>query len=299
MDSRRLLRSKPPISFNTYQMKIYIVTMLSLLLSISAKAQQNPEIRVSSYNLRMDTPKDSLNAWPLRKEKVKALIQYHDFEIVGTQEGFYHQLTDLLEMPGYAYVGAGRDDGQKAGEHSAILYKSDLFKLLDSGNFWLSETPDQPGLGWDATCCNRIATWAKFEDKRTHKIFYVFNSHFDHQGVVARRESGKLMVKKIQEIAKDTPVICTGDFNSTPETEQMMSLANLLQDTYKVSKMPPYGPVGTTNAFQFDAPMKNRIDYILVSKDFEVSKYAVLTDALDQRYPSDHLPVVANLKLLK
>lgn len=280
-------------------MKTYLIAILATLLSLSAFSQQNPEIKVSSYNLRMDTPKDSLNAWPLRKDKVKALIQYHDFDIVGTQEGFIHQIKDLLEMPGFAYVGAGRDDGKTAGEHSAILYKTDLFRLLDSGNFWLRENPDEPGLGWDATCCNRIASWALFEDKRNKRQFYVFNAHFDHQGVVARRESGKLMVEKIQEIAKGKPVICTGDFNSTPETEQIVSLSALLGDAYAVSKMPPYGPVGTSNGFRFDAALKNRIDYIFVSGDFEVSKYAVLADAQDQRYPSDHLPVVATLHFAK
>lgn len=276
-------------------MKTYLIAVFALVLSASAFGQQNPGIRVASYNLRMDTPKDSMNAWPYRKEKVKALIQYHDFDIIGTQEGFVHQIIDLLEMPGFAYVGAGRDDGKTAGEHSAILYKTDLFILLDSGNFWLRENPDQPGLGWDATCCNRIASWALFEDRETKKEFYVFNAHFDHQGVVARKESGKLLVKKIQEIAKNKPVICTGDFNSTPETEQIIGLSALLDDAYTVTKLPPYGPVGTANAFRFTAPMKNRIDYVFVSKDLEVLKYAVLTDALDQRYPSDHLPVVATV----
>lgn len=280
-------------------MKIYLIALFSLLMSFSALAQSNPEIRVASYNLRMDTPKDSLNAWPLRKDFVKALIQYHDFDIIGTQEGFAHQLKGLMEMPGFAYVGAGRDDGKEAGEHSAIIYKTELFKLLDSGNFWLSETPDKPGLGWDATCCNRIASWAKFEDKRSKKVFYVFNAHFDHQGVVARRESGKLMVKKIQEIAKNTPAICTGDFNSTPDTEQIVTLSGFLNDSYQVTKMPPYGPVGTFNSFQFTAAMKNRIDYVFVSKDFVVEKYGVLTDALNQRYPSDHQPVVTTLRFAK
>lgn len=280
-------------------MKIYVVAIFALLISISAFAQQNPEIKVASYNLRMDTPRDSMNAWPHRKEKVKALIQYHDFDIIGTQEGYIHQLNGLLEMPGFAFVGAGRDDGKSAGEHSAIFYKTGLFEVVDSGNFWLSETPDKPGLGWDATCCNRIASWALFKDKRSNKEFYVFNAHFDHQGVVARQESGKLMVKKIQEIAKTKPVICTGDFNSTPDTEQIIAMSALLNDSRSVTKMPPYGPVGTSNSFRFTAPMKNRIDYVFVSKDFEVLKYAVLTDALDQRYPSDHLPVVATVHFAK
>lgn len=279
-------------------MKNYLTILLSLTLLGGVNAQENSStIRVASYNLRMDTPRDSLNAWPHRKENVKALIQYHDFDIVGTQEGFNHQINDLLEMPGYAYFGAGRDDGQHAGEHSAIVYKKDRFQVIDSGNFWLSETPETPGLGWDATCCNRICSWAKFSDRITGKEFFVFNVHFDHQGVIARRESGKLMVAKIAEIAKDAPVICTGDFNSTPDTEQIQGMAALVHDTYTVSKMPPYGPVGTSNGFRFTAPLAKRIDYIFVSKHFDVQKYAVLTDAKDQRYPSDHLPVVATIQL--
>lgn len=280
-------------------MKKQLLALFVFLVSISAYAQGSEDIKVSSFNLRMDTPRDSINAWPNRKEMVKSLIQYHDFDIIGTQEGFIHQLTDLMEMPGFAFIGAGRDDGKQGGEHSSIIYKTDRFKVLESGDFWLRENPDEPGLGWDATCCNRIASWGLFKDLENGNEFYVFNAHFDHQGVVARRESGKLMVKKMKEIAQGKPVICTGDFNSTPDTEQIIGLSEFLNDSYKVSKMKPYGPVGTTNAFVFTAPMKNRIDYVFVSDDFEVSKYAVLTDALNQRYPSDHLPVVATVNFKK
>lgn len=280
-------------------MKRYLLIFLSFALLGRVEAQaQHADIRVASYNLRMDTPRDSLNAWPHRKENVKALIRYHDFDIVGTQEGFLHQLQDLMEMPGYAYFGAGRDDGKQAGEHSAIVYKKDRFEVIDSGDFWLSETPDRPGLGWDATCCNRIASWVKFNDRHTGKAFFVFNVHFDHQGVVARRESGKLMLAKIAEIAQGEPVICTGDFNSTPETEQIKGLSAVLQDAYTATQMPPYGPVGTSNGFRFTASFKNRIDYVFVSNHFEVLTYAALTDAKDQRYPSDHLPVVAKVRLM-
>ena len=274
-----------------------IMFLCACLLCLPATAQKKKEIRVATYNLRMDTPGDGVNAWPNRKENVKALILFHDFDIFGTQEGFVHQLKDLCEMPGYAYIGAGRDDGISGGEHSSIFYKTNRFKLLDSGNFWLSETPDQPGKGWDATCCNRICSWAKFRDANTKKDFFVFNVHFDHQGVVARRESGKLMVQKIKEIAGSNPVIFTGDLNSTPETEQVQTIQTIVNDSYRVTAMPPYGPVGTFNGFRFDAPLKDRIDYIFVSKHFSVSKYAVLTDALEQRYPSDHLPVVAEVKI--
>ena len=272
-----------------------IMILCACLLCLPATAQKKKEIRVATYNLRYDNPGDGVNAWPSRKENVKALIRYHDFDIFGTQEGLVNQLNDLCEMPEYAYFGAGRNDGKDGGEHSAIFYKTERFKLLESGNFWLSETPDTPRKGWDATCCNRICSWAKFKDANTKKVFYFFNVHFDHQGVVARRESGKLMIQKIKEIAGNAPVIFTGDLNSTPETEQVQTIQTLLNDSYQVTAMPPYGPAGTFNGFHFDAPLKERIDYIFVNKSFKVLKYAVLTDAKDQRYPSDHLPVVADV----
>lgn len=274
-----------------------IISALFLLTGCCDQTCKPTGIKVAAYNIRMDTPRDSLNAWSYRKEKVNALIQYHDFDIVGTQEGFHHQLKDMCEMPGYAYVGVGRDDGKDAGEHSAILYKTDRFQIMESGDFWLSETPDQPGKGWDATCCNRICSWAKFKDLNSKKEFYFFSVHFDHQGVIARQESGKLMVKKIQEIAKDAPVIFVGDLNSRPDTEQVKLICSVLNDAREVSKMPPYGPVGT-NAPRFTYPAnESRIDYIFVSKHFDVLKYAALTDAYKQWYPSDHLPVVADVVL--
>ena len=146
-------------------------------------------------------------------------------------------------------------------------------------------------------CCNRICSWAKFRDVKTQKDFFFFSVHFDHQGVEARRQSGKLMVEKIKEIAKNEPVILTGDFNSTPETEQIVTIQTLLRDTHTATVTPPYGPEGTFNSFKFDAPMDKRIDYIFVSKQFDVLKYGVLTDAKEQRYPSDHQPVLVKLVL--
>ncbi|MBW7893083.1 MAG: endonuclease/exonuclease/phosphatase family protein, partial [Chitinophagaceae bacterium] len=199
-------------------MKRIVFTLLAGLILQSVVAQKNTALTIATYNLRFNNPNDGINAWPNRKEDVKALIRFHDFDIFGTQEGLIDQIRDLAEMSEYAYTGKGRDDGKEAGEHSAIFYKKDRFKLLASGDFWLSETPDVPGKGWDAKCCNRICSWGKFKDLRTKKQFYFFCVHFDHQGVVAREESGKLMVKKIKEIAGNSPVISVGDFNSTPET---------------------------------------------------------------------------------
>lgn len=276
-----------------------LILIIACLISIAATGQEKNRLRVASYNLRVNIPSDGVNAWPNRKDNVKALIEYHDFDIVGTQEGLPDQLRDLAEMPDYSYFGNGRDDGIEKGEHSAIFYKTDRFTLLDSGNFWLSETPDVPSFGWDAQTYKRVCSWVKLRDKIMKKNIYVFNVHFDHVAVVARRESGKLMVQKITEIAGDAPVICTGDFNSTPDTEQIKTMQAFLSDSYHATKMLPYGPVGTFNAFQFNAQLKERIDYVFVSNQFNVLKYAVLTDYKDQRYPSDHMPVVVDLELVK
>ena len=281
------------LQLSNFHMKslLFCLALLSCLTT-SVFAQKNAPINIASYNIRMDTKSDGINAWPNRKENVKALVVYHDFDIFGVQEAFVHQLKDIAELTTYAYTGKGRDDGLEGGEHSSIFYKKDRFKLLQSGDFWLSETPEKPGKGWDATCCNRIASWGKFRDLLTKKEFFFFNVHFDHQGVEARRQSGFLMVKKIREIAGSSTVILTGDFNSTPDTDQIKTIQTLLSDSHEVTKQPVYGPEGTFNAFKFDAPMKQRIDYIFVSKNIEVQKYGVLTDAKEQRYPSDHQPVV-------
>jgi len=276
--------------------KIALTLSLLLVLLQVAFAQKNT-INVASYNLRYNTPNDGVNAWPNRKENVKGLIRFHEFDIFGVQEALIGQLKDVAELTEYTFYGKGRDDGKEGGEHSAIFYKKDRFKALQSGDFWLSETPDKPGKGWDATCCNRIASWVKLQDLLSKKEFYFFNVHFDHQGVEARRQSGHLMVKKISEIAGKSTVILTGDFNSTPDTEQIKTIQGLLNDSHEVTKQPPYGPQGTFNSFKFDAPMDKRIDYIFVSKNIDVVKYGVLTDAREQRYPSDHQPVLIKIEI--
>ena len=274
------------------------VTLLLIVLIVAlgfTYAKPNKPIVVATYNLRQNNPIDGVNAWPNRKETVKSLVRFHEFDIYGTQEGFLGQLKDLCEVEGFAYTGHGREDGKDKGEHSAILYKKDRFDLLNSGDFWLRETPDQPGLGWDATCCNRICSWGKFKDKETSKVFFFFCVHFDHQGVVARVESGKLMVKKIKEIAGNHPAICVGDFNSLPDTEQIKTMQTLLKDCRLASVTSPYGPKGSFNSFKFDSPLDQLIDYIFVSSQIEVLKYGILTDHIDCRYPSDHLPVVSKI----
>jgi endonuclease/exonuclease/phosphatase family metal-dependent hydrolase len=268
-----------------------------VVVPTSVAAAPSSEINIATYNLRLNNPSDGPNAWPLRKDTVKALIAYHEFDIVGTQEGLPDQIADLDAMPGFAHVGVGRDDGKNAGEHSAIFYRTARFDVEKHGDYWLSETPDQPSKGWDAKCCNRIASWAKFHDRVTGKRFFIFNVHFDHQGEVARRESAKLMLQKIKEIAGNATVICTGDFNSTPETEQIKRMKTVLSDAREVSAASPYGPVGTFNDFKLDSALPDRIDYIFVGPGIDVLTYAVLTDSVNARFPSDHLPAAARIRL--
>jgi len=264
--------------------------------TLAAYASAAP-INVATYNLRYNNSGDGPNAWPKRKDTVKALIRYHEFDILGTQEGLADQIADLAQMDEFDHVGVGRDDGKDAGEHSAVFYRKSRFALLGKGDFWLSETPDRPSLGWDARCCKRIASWARLRDRSTSRVLYVFSVHFDHEGEVARRNSADLMLRKIAEITHGEPAICVGDFNSTPDTVQIQKMSATLRDAARVSKTPPYGPSGTYNGFHLDQAPVDRIDYIFVDQRFDVLKYAVLSDSLDARYPSDHDPVVARVVL--
>jgi endonuclease/exonuclease/phosphatase family metal-dependent hydrolase len=272
--------------------------LLCLLLAMpAALAQPRPTLNVGTYNLRLNIAADGANAWPHRKEAVKALIRYHELDLFGTQEGLIDQIEDLAAMDGFAYVGVGRDDGRRAGEHSAIFYRKARFAVERHGDYWLSETPDQPSKGWDARCCNRLATWARLRDRRSGQVFYVFSVHFDHEGTVARRESAHLMLRKMRELAGSHPLLCLGDFNATPESEPIVIMTGGLSDAYRVSEAPAYGPVGTFNDFKLDAELINRIDYIFVNSRVKVLKYGALTDSFGARFPSDHLPVVARVAL--
>ncbi|HJV69137.1 endonuclease/exonuclease/phosphatase family protein, partial [Ideonella sp.] len=243
---------------------------LGLLAGATVPAAEAPAFNVATYNLRLNTEDDGINQWPHRRDAVRALIRYHEFDLLATQEGLPDQIDDLAEMREFGHVGVGRDDGRREGEHSAIFYRSARFELLAQGDFWLSETPDKPSVGWDGRCCNRLASWAKLRDRRTGKVFAVFSAHFDHEGVVARRESARLILRKAHAIAGRLPIICLGDFNSTPESDAAQVMSAELRDARAISKAPPYGPVGTFNGFKLDAPLVDRIDYIFVSDRFEV-----------------------------
>ena len=272
---------------------------LALLLSCSLSAQQ---LYVGTYNIRYNNPNDEKegNAWAQRCPQLCDFINFEQPEIFGTQEVLVDQLHDLIKgLDGYGYIGVGRDDGKEKGEYAAIFYKKDQLSLLDSGNFWLSPTPERASLGWDAACI-RICTWGKFQDKISGKQFYFFNTHMDHVGTVARRESARLILKRINQLSKGLPTILTGDFNvdQTDEIYQFFSNSGVLRDCY-TNALQRMAPTGTWNDFMQDSRSKSRIDHIFVSSDFKVPHYAIFTNSYwlgkSRRNISDHYPVMVKL----
>lgn len=270
-----------------------IISFFSLATALQAQALQ-----VGTYNIRQRNTIDEGNLWQDRREHLCKLIRYHDFDLLGIQEAFKDQLEDMLKLlPKYGAVGVGRDDGKDKGEHSAILYKKSRFTLIKSDTFWLSDTDtEKPNKGWDAAL-PRICTWAIFEDKENGKRFIMMNTHFDHVGKVARTESAKLMLQKAHELAKDLPLIITGDLNVDEKSDAYNTLASspYIQDTYELAPL-VYEPNSTFNGWGKSLKAKERIDHIFISKPFNVLKYGVLTDTYMGKFPSDHFPVLVHME---
>ncbi len=273
------------------------ISALCLFLSFIFFVVEAQELTVASFNIRMKTDSDTGNLWDNRKQALTNLIKFHEFEVFGIQEGFYVQVQDMKQLlPGFNYVGVGRDDGKQAGEHSAIFYNEQRFNVLKSGTFWLSATDTgKPNKGWDAVL-PRICTWAVFEDKEQGKQFIFMNTHFDHVGVVARRESAKLILAKAKEFARDLPLILTGDFNVDESNEAYFTLARsgVVQDVYTQAKI-IYAPNSTFNGWGRSLKNQGRIDHIFITTPFQVNKYGILTDTYLGKFPSDHFPVMAKL----
>lgn len=289
--------------------------ILLILFCLSIKAQQ---ITVASYNIRVDKEEDIAKGagWSQRFPKICGLISYHDFQIVGIQEARDHQIRNLLNnLPNYSFIGVAREDGKEKGEFVPIFYRNDLFTVVESGNFWLSETPSKPSKGFDAECY-RIVSYGKFKVKKDGFCFWFFNTHFDHKGVVARAESAKLILCRIKEITQSGDhVILTGDFNSDQCSNEYHTLksSTILEDSYDKANY-KYAWHGTANNFDPNIVTDRRFDHIFVSSSFEVLKYGILTDSYKDiveeklitfpnfpkeipfrkavtRFPSDHYPV--------
>lgn len=282
-------------------MKIKL-TLILLLLIVTATFTKAQQFNICTYNLRNSNQGDSTagNGWGQRFPWIAKIIQFQDIDIFGTQEGKHNQLVDLTDsLPGYKWLGRGRDDGKQAGEYSAIFYKSDKFKVLKTGDFWMSTITDKPNKGWDAVL-PRICTWAQFKEIKTGFTFYFFNLHMDHIGVVARRESAKLVLAKIKQMAGAMPTILTGDFNvdQTSESYAVINNSGLLKDSYVLSPI-KLAPSNTFNEFNANTDGDKRIDHIFVTKQFKVKRYGILTNTYHGRTPSDHYPVVAVMDVVK
>ncbi len=282
-----------------------ILRIILLVLSISGLitpliAQEKTALRVMSWNIRLNTKSDSANQWAFRKDAFCNEVINQNPDVLGVQEALPGQMKDMQKrFHGYRSLGVARDDGKKAGEFSAIFYKKKVLKLIKSGTFWLSETPDMPGSrGWDAAC-NRIVTWAEFKHKPSGRHFMAFNTHFDHIGEGARVESAQLVIHKIAELGNKLPVVLTGDFNVTSKHRAYRILTFsenevVLVDS-RVRAKQKTGPEISYISFdpKFETP--ELIDFIFINDDFEVISNDILDFRTTGKYLSDHLPVVVNL----
>jgi len=258
---------------------------------------------VMTYNIRYNNPDDGINSWSNRKEKLISVVQNEDPDIIGFQEALKDQIDDLsLVLKTYAWFGKGRDDGNEKGEYVVIFYKKDRFLKLDSGYFWLSETPEKSGsIGWDAAC-TRIVSWIKLKDIITGSELFHFNTHFDHEGQKARIESAKLLTDNIRNIAGNSSVILTGDFNCQDDSEAIGYLTNKgstfhFSDSRKISKTKPSGPHFTYTGFEVGKIEGELIDYIFVRKINKVLSHKIIDKSFDGFYPSDHIPAVTYILL--
>jgi endonuclease/exonuclease/phosphatase family metal-dependent hydrolase len=281
---------------------IHRLLLISSLLCTPFLLQAQPALRVMSFNIRYNNTQDGENQWSKRKENLASMLPFYEVDICGMQEALAGQIKDLLALqPTYASLGVGRDDGKEGGEFSPILYRKDRFEVLSSATFWLSESPDQPSKGWDAAL-NRIVTWAKFKDKKSKKTFFVFNTHYDHRGEVARRESSRLLLQKIKSIAGNAPATVTGDFNAVPGDEPIKVLLEAsnpdkLIDTEALSTLPHFGPYSTFNGFEAKEQEGRRIDYIFVKNPgkWKILKHATLSNTWSGRFASDHHAVLVEM----
>ena len=277
-------------------MKNKLSLLLFLLCFVQCVFAQ--QFTLMTYNIRLDVASDADNDWNHRKNFLTNQLAYYTPDIFGIQEALPHQVVDIqLALPEYKHIGIGRE-GENKGEASSIFYQSKQYAVQNETTFWLSPTPDVMSKGWDAACL-RVCTYGFFTQLKTGKQFWVFNTHLDHMGEEARTNGLELILAKIKAVnTQNYPVILMGDLNSPPNHLRIQNLKNSLNDPRDFSETKPFGPAGTFNGFVHNKPVTDLIDYVFVSKSgIAVKKYAVLSDAINMHYPSDHLPVFVHLEL--
>ncbi len=271
--------------------------VIALVVGVSSILGANAQMKVMTYNIRYDNQEDGDNWWENRKQELVQLIDFYHPDIFGIQEGLINQVNYIDEsLPEYAYLGVGREDGDKKGEFSALYYDSTRYECLLNNTFWLSATPEKVSKGWDAACI-RICTYGHFMNNKSGEKFWIFNVHFDHKGAEARINSAKLIVQKIKEITKTSDrVVVMGDFNSVPGDMGLVTIKKVLKDSREICEKPFYGPSGSFEDFNINSPVSLCLDYIFV-KNFEVISCRNIDDRRQNNlYPSDHLPVLVELK---
>lgn len=279
----------------------WLALLLAALLALPVAAKERADrYSAMTYNIRLDIASDGDNAWVHRRKALTGLVAYYAPDLVGMQEVLLNQKRDIeADLPGYAFVGVGRDDGKDKGEFSPLGYRRDRFALVASGTFWLSPTPDVPGKGWDAAY-PRVASWARLTDKAAKRSLLVVNTHMDHVGLTARLEGAKLIRGWIAGHRKDgDTVVLMGDFNSPTGSPAYTAIteagAGALRDTLTISRTPHFGPLGTFTAFKVEQVEPAPIDHIFVSDAVTVLRHATLTQQTGGKLPSDHYPVLADL----
>jgi endonuclease/exonuclease/phosphatase family metal-dependent hydrolase len=274
-------------------------SLCCLILVFFFQLSEAQSLKVMTYNIRLDTPVDSVNQWPNRKEKVFALIQKYNPDVIGVQEALHHQLMDLVQnLSEYSYIGVGRDDGMTKGEYSAILYKKARLTPEMQKTFWLSETPDVAGSkSWDAAI-TRVCTFGKFKDQQSGKAYFIFNTHFDHLGKIARTNSASLIKTKIEMFVGKIPVILVGDFNCERNDDPYAVMISK-KSVELFDAKPSTDTNGTFCSFKVNAIVCKGIDYIFYSKQWQKENYSAIQDNDGVYYPSDHLPVMAEFTLTK
>lgn len=278
----------------------------SLMLSIcsigAAGAQPAAEVRVMTYNIRLDTSADGENAWPHRRNAVSALMRFYGSDLFGMQEVRLHQRDQLAaDLSDYVFLGVGRDDGREGGEFSNLAFRKKRFRLAAHGGFWLSPTPDIPSRGWDGAF-PRLVTWGSLIDRVTGRRVLALATHWDHVGVEARLQSGRMIREWIRTHKEPCQsVVLLGDLNAPPSEMSYQALVQPgpggLTAAASISETQPFGPAGTFNAFDVLRADAAPIDHVLVSDGVRVLRHGVLTQHDAGRLPSDHYPVLADIIL--
>jgi endonuclease/exonuclease/phosphatase family metal-dependent hydrolase len=297
--------------FMAAQGKYFLLIMFAACIPFSAspgraaetyqKSRAQTSVKVMSFNIRTIAPTDGLDYWSFRKGEVAGLINRHAPDVAGLQEVYPIQARALKKrLPDYEWFGAPREDGEKIGEMCAVFYRRERLHLLEQGTFWLSKDPDQVGSrSWDAAF-PRVVTWGKFKDKKSGAVFYVFNTHFDHQGKKARKESARILAERLRAVAGDLPAVVTGDFNASDDSIPYRTITAALEDSRLTALSPPLGPEGTSRGFRLDSKVGRRIDYIFVTPGVKVTEHAVLDDTYGKgRRPADHMPVLVSVEIPK